>query len=114
MKLNTRKIKKLRRKIENKVHNIYKEGKPTFLSMMNFESGLSEEDHTIFVSNYIARIMLGALAEIRCETPIPFDLYITWDGEKQTHFFKVEQKEESIFMDDLSCMERVQPHYQNN
>jgi hypothetical protein len=98
MKLNTRKIKKLRRKIENKVHNIYKEGKPTFLSMMNFESGLSEEDHTIFVSNYIARIMLGALAEIRCETPIPFDLYITWDGEKQTPSFTSYTSEMLIYL----------------
>jgi hypothetical protein len=115
MKLNTRKRKKLIKKIENKIHYIYKSGKATFQSMMNFNSGLSDEDHQKFVYSYIGNIFMSYFGNRQSEYPIAADLYITWIEEKQTHVFKVKEKtEESIFMDDLSCMEGIQPHYQNN
>lgn len=112
MKLNSKQKKRFKKKIENKIQYIYREGKPTFLSMMSFESGLSEEDHAKFVMKYIKTILLCEFNEMNLEYGMPINLHIQWNAEKRNFFFSVElEEEEEVILDEVSHS-RIQ--YQNN
>ena len=112
MKLNSKQKKRFKKKIENKIQYIYREGKPTFLSMMSFDSGLNDHDHVKFVTAYINTILVGAVNEMNLEYGIPMKLCIQWNGEKRNFFFSVKlEEEEQVILPEFPHS-RIQ--YQNN